>query len=398
MTLHDVALDDKYDLSKERIFLSGAQAVIRMLLMQRERDRRAGLDTAGFVSGYRGSPLGGLDMQFVEGEGAARRRPISSSSPASTRSSPRPPAGAPSRPNCWAKASTTASSASGTARGRASTARATCSAMPISPARRKHGGVLALMGDDHTAESSTNAHATEYAVRRHDDADPQPGRRPGDASTTASTAMRCRASPAPGRRSNASRTTSNRRPPSTPRSTGSNIVMPRIRHAAGRAQHPPRDRPCSARKSGCTSTSAPPPPPSSAPTGSTASSIRAAASPKLGIITVGKSYLDVRQALDDLGIDEARANRHRHAAVQGRLPMAARPRPHRANSPAASKLIVVVEEKRSLIEVQVREGLYGTAIAAGGRRQEGRARRLAVSGQGRARPQRDRHRARRADL
>ncbi|TIS31092.1 hypothetical protein, partial [Mesorhizobium sp.] len=64
MTLHDVALDDKFDLRKERIFLSGAQAVIRMLLMQRERDRRAGLNTAGFVSGYRGSPLGGLDMQL----------------------------------------------------------------------------------------------------------------------------------------------------------------------------------------------------------------------------------------------------------------------------------------------------------------------------------------------
>ena len=64
MTLHDVALDDKFDLAKERIFLSGAQAVIRMLLMQRERDRRAGLNTAGFVSGYRGSPLGGLDLQL----------------------------------------------------------------------------------------------------------------------------------------------------------------------------------------------------------------------------------------------------------------------------------------------------------------------------------------------
>ena len=64
MTLHDVALDDKFDLGKERIFLSGAQAVIRMLLMQRERDRRHGLNTAGFVSGYRGSPLGGLDLQL----------------------------------------------------------------------------------------------------------------------------------------------------------------------------------------------------------------------------------------------------------------------------------------------------------------------------------------------
>jgi indolepyruvate ferredoxin oxidoreductase len=61
MTLHDVALDDKFDLGKERIFLSGAQAVIRLPMMQRQRDAAAGLDTGGFISGYRGSPLGGYD-------------------------------------------------------------------------------------------------------------------------------------------------------------------------------------------------------------------------------------------------------------------------------------------------------------------------------------------------
>ncbi len=59
--LRDVALDDKYDPSKDRIFITGTQAIIRMLLMQHERDRRAGLNTAGFVSGYRGSPIGALD-------------------------------------------------------------------------------------------------------------------------------------------------------------------------------------------------------------------------------------------------------------------------------------------------------------------------------------------------
>ena len=64
MTLHDVSLDDKYDLSKARVFVTGTQAVARVLLMQKERDRRAGLNTAGFVSGYRGSPLGGLDQQL----------------------------------------------------------------------------------------------------------------------------------------------------------------------------------------------------------------------------------------------------------------------------------------------------------------------------------------------
>jgi len=59
-----VSLDDKYDLTKDRVFLTGTQAIIRLLLMQRERDRREGFNTAGFVSGYRGSPLGGLDLNL----------------------------------------------------------------------------------------------------------------------------------------------------------------------------------------------------------------------------------------------------------------------------------------------------------------------------------------------
>ncbi|MDH4188837.1 MAG: indolepyruvate ferredoxin oxidoreductase family protein [Betaproteobacteria bacterium] len=55
------SLDDKYDLARARVFISGTQAIVRLLLEQRRRDLRAGYDTAGFVSGYRGSPLGGLD-------------------------------------------------------------------------------------------------------------------------------------------------------------------------------------------------------------------------------------------------------------------------------------------------------------------------------------------------
>src|SRR5258707_12314508 len=61
-TLARVSLDDKYTLERGRVFLTGTQALIRLLLLQRERDQRAGLNTAGFVSGYRGSPLGGLDQ------------------------------------------------------------------------------------------------------------------------------------------------------------------------------------------------------------------------------------------------------------------------------------------------------------------------------------------------
>ncbi|HEY2184996.1 MAG TPA: indolepyruvate ferredoxin oxidoreductase family protein [Xanthobacteraceae bacterium] len=61
MALAPVTLADKYTLRSGRIFLSGIQALVRIPMMQRERDRAAGLATGGFISGYRGSPLGGYD-------------------------------------------------------------------------------------------------------------------------------------------------------------------------------------------------------------------------------------------------------------------------------------------------------------------------------------------------
>ncbi|MCU6434024.1 indolepyruvate ferredoxin oxidoreductase family protein [Undibacterium sp. Jales W-56] len=59
--LSDVRLDDKYTSTSGTIFLSGIQALVRLPMIQRQRDLAAGLNTAGFISGYRGSPLGGLD-------------------------------------------------------------------------------------------------------------------------------------------------------------------------------------------------------------------------------------------------------------------------------------------------------------------------------------------------
>ncbi|MBK9361297.1 MAG: indolepyruvate ferredoxin oxidoreductase family protein [Rubrivivax sp.] len=60
--LESVTLDDKYALETGRAFMSGTQALVRLPMLQRQRDARGGLDTAGFVSGYRGSPLGGYDQ------------------------------------------------------------------------------------------------------------------------------------------------------------------------------------------------------------------------------------------------------------------------------------------------------------------------------------------------
>ncbi len=60
--LETVTLDDKYRLAQGQAFMSGVQALVRLPMLQRQRDARAGLNTAGFISGYRGSPLGGYDQ------------------------------------------------------------------------------------------------------------------------------------------------------------------------------------------------------------------------------------------------------------------------------------------------------------------------------------------------
>ena len=62
--LKSVTLDDKYTLERGRAYMSGIQALVRLPMLQQERDQAAGLNTAGFISGYRGSPLGGLDQSL----------------------------------------------------------------------------------------------------------------------------------------------------------------------------------------------------------------------------------------------------------------------------------------------------------------------------------------------
>ena len=65
MSHQDVSLKDRYDLTKSQILLNGTQALVRLMLMQQARDKVAGLNTAGYVTGYRGSPLGAVDMQMT---------------------------------------------------------------------------------------------------------------------------------------------------------------------------------------------------------------------------------------------------------------------------------------------------------------------------------------------
>lgn len=72
----DYTLTDKYTRTEGRIYLSGVQALVRLPMMQRLRDAAAGLDTAGFISGYRGSPLGGFDLELWRAKAELGRRSV----------------------------------------------------------------------------------------------------------------------------------------------------------------------------------------------------------------------------------------------------------------------------------------------------------------------------------
>src|ERR1041384_578373 len=161
MTLRSVTLDDKYDLTQDRVLVTAYQALIRAVLMQRERDRRAGLNTAGYVTGYRGSPLGGPDQQFMR---AARFLSA---------------AYIKFQPGLNEDLAATALWGSQQAELRGEGKYDGVFGMWYGKGpgvdrtgdvfrhanlagTSKHGGVLALMGDDHTAESSTTAHQSEF--------------------------------------------------------------------------------------------------------------------------------------------------------------------------------------------------------------------------------------------
>jgi indolepyruvate ferredoxin oxidoreductase len=65
MALQEVSLKDRLDLTKSPVLLNGTQALVRLMLMQKARDEQAGLHTAGLCTGYRGSPLGAVDQQMM---------------------------------------------------------------------------------------------------------------------------------------------------------------------------------------------------------------------------------------------------------------------------------------------------------------------------------------------
>jgi len=162
--LAEVSLDDKYTLDKGRVFLTGTQALIRLLLLQRERDLRAGLNTAGFVSGYRGSPLGGLDQSLWRAQKHleshhVRFQPGVNEDLAATA------IWGSQQVGMFPGAKYDGVFGMWYGKGPGVDRCGDVFKHANSAGTSKHGGVLVLAGDDHAAKSSTLAHQSEHILK-----------------------------------------------------------------------------------------------------------------------------------------------------------------------------------------------------------------------------------------
>ncbi|MGY6633376.1 MAG: indolepyruvate ferredoxin oxidoreductase family protein [Alkalilacustris sp.] len=163
MTRQDVRLSDRFDLEKSPVLLNGTQALVRLVLTQAARDRAAGLNTAGHVTGYRGSPLGAVDMQMnrarsqLQAANILFREGLNEDLAATA---------------LWG---TQQAELRGEGRydgvfglwygkgpgvDRSGDVMRHANMAGTSP----HGGVLMAMGDDHTGESSTTLHQSDWAL------------------------------------------------------------------------------------------------------------------------------------------------------------------------------------------------------------------------------------------
>ena len=354
MALAAVTLDDKYTLERGRVYLTGTQALVRLPMMQRQRDAAGGLNTACFISGYRGSPLGGLDQalwgarRFLE-PNRIRFQPAINEELGATA------VWGSQQLGLFPGARYQGVFAMWYGKGPGVDRSGDVLKHGNAAGSALHGGVLLLAGDDHTCKSSTLPHQSEYAFM---DAcipvfNPSGVQEILDlglygwgmsrysgcwiALKTIAETVDSSASVEIGpERVNVVIPDDfgfpdgglNIRWPDQPLDQEYRLHKYKLYAALAFARANRLDR-----------------------------IVIDSPRPRFGIATAGKSYLDVRQALDDLGIDEA------HAAEIGfRLYKVAMSWPLERDGirqfAEGLEEILVVEEKRAIIENQFKEQLY----------------------------------------
>ena len=354
-----VSLDDKFDLNEPRQILTGTQAIVRLALMQQVRDKQAGLNTAGYVTGYRGSPIAGLEGAFLRAQPILAKHNILF------------------HPGLNEDLAATALWGSQQAElrgegkydgvfgiwyGKGPGVDRTGDVFRHAnhAGTSKHGGVLALLGDDHTCESSTSAHQSEFAMVDY----MIPVLNPAGVQEILDfgllgfalsryagvwVALKCV-------KDNIESTAT-----VDGRIDRVKIVIPsedEFRMPPGGLNIRLNDPPL-AKEARLHDFKRPAMLAFARANKLDRIIMSGGPSPKLGIITTGKSYLDVRQALDELGIDEVKADQLGIRLYKVGMVWPLEPRGVAAFADGL-ETIIVVEEKRSLIETQVKEQLFDT--------------------------------------
>jgi indolepyruvate ferredoxin oxidoreductase len=357
MPKRTTSLGEKFDLGEARQILTGTQAIVRLALMQKQRDRQAGLNTAGYVTGYRGSPIAGLEAAFQRAQSVTAKNDIVMM-PGLNEDLAATALWGAQQAELRGEGKYDGVFGIWYGKGPGVDRSGDVFRHANHAGTSKHGGVLALMGDDHTCESSTSAHQSEFAfvdamIPVLNPAGVQEILDYGLLGIALSrfagvwVGLKCvkdniestSVVDAAVDRVQVTLPTDFAMPPD-----GLNI---RLADAALEKEARLHDykRPAIlsfARANTLDRTV-----------------FSGGPKPKIGIITTGKSYLDVRQALDELGIDEVVANQ-----VGLRLYKVAMTWPLEPQGVArfaeGLDLVIVVEEKRSLIETQVKEQLFDT--------------------------------------
>jgi len=354
MEKRSVSLDDKYTLRKGHAFMTGIQSLVRLPMVQRELDLKAGLNTAGYISGYRGSPLGGYDQQLEQNtklldEFHVKFQPGVNEDLAATALWGTQQSGLGGEGKYDGVFGIWYGKGPGVDRSGDVLRHANYAGTS------KFGGVLALMGDDHTAESSTVCNQSEFAMV---DAlipvlNPSGVQEVFDFGiygwalsrfSGCWVGLKCLHDTVEATASidvDVERLKVVIPDDYNFPEDGLNIRFPDTPHAQDQRMHEYKMDAvrafCRANKLDRT--------------------IWQGGRAKIGVVTVGKSYLDTRLAFEELGIDETEAER-----LGVRLYKVAMPWPLELEGilefAEGLDLIIVVEEKRALIEPQIKEMLY----------------------------------------
>lgn len=156
-------LDDKYTTLKGRAYMSGTQALVRLPMLQKELDRQMGLNTAGFISGYRGSPLAGFDQQLWNAQKHLTQHDVIFQ-PGLNEDLAATAVWGSQQLNLYPNAKYDGVFSMWYGKGPGADRSTDAIKHANSAGTSKHGGVLMVVGDDHAAKSSSIAHQSEHLL------------------------------------------------------------------------------------------------------------------------------------------------------------------------------------------------------------------------------------------